>query len=440
MSEMPVPAAPAHLRGGPADQASVRRSNLGLVLRRLRAGPRSRARIAQETGLNKATVSSLVTELVARGLVCEQGVDRAGAVGRPGVLVELAGGRACGIGVVVEVDFLACLVLDLRGEVLVDRREAVDVPALGPERALDEVARLVAGAVEEVTGQGATPVGLAVALPGLVDSVAGVATLAPNLDWYGVPVVDGLRARLEDAFPIRVENDANLSAIAEWAMGADAGATHLVALSGEVGVGGGVVVAGQLLRGASGFSGEVGHVPIGDAEATCGCGRSGCWETTVGLGALLRDAADPGDPVRDPTRDLATRLAEVERRARAGDARTLEALHRVGVSLGAGVALLINVFNPQVVVLGGYFAVLGRFLMDALTAEVHARVLAPDAAGARISLSQLGFTAAVRGGAHVVLDEVFADPTLVPTGAGTASSGGGTTARGGGSRPPSVSP
>ena len=272
----------------------------------------------------------------------------------------------------------------------------------------------MAGAVEEVTGRGATPVGLAVALPGLVDSVAGVATLAPNLDWYGVPVVDGLRARLDDAFPIRVENDANLSAIAEWAMGADAGATHLVSLSGEVGVGGGVVVAGQLLRGASGFSGEVGHVPIGDPEAICGCGRSGCWETTVGLGALLRHAADPDDPVRDPTRDLATRLAEVERRACSGDARTLEALHRVGVSLGAGVALLVNVFNPQVVVLGGYFGVLGRFLLEALTAEVRARVLAPHAAGARISLSQLGFTAAVRGGAHVVLEAVFADPTLVP--------------------------
>ena len=432
MSETPGPPAPVHVPGGPADQASVRRSNLGLVLRHLRAGPRSRARIAQETGLNKATVSSLVTELVARGLVVEQGVDRAGAVGRPGVLVELAGGRACGIGVGLDVDFLVCLVLDLQGEVLLDRREALDVPALGPGRTLDAIARLVAGAVEEVTAHGATPVGLAVAVPGLVDSVAGVATLAPNLDWHGVPVVEGLRARLEDALPIRVENDANLGAIAEWAMGADAGATDLVCVTGEAGVGGGVVVAGQLLRGASGFSGEVGHVPIGDPDATCGCGRRGCWETTVGLGALLRHAADPDDPVRDPTRDLATRLAEVERRACAGDERTLEALHRVGVSLGAGVALLVNVFNPQAVVLGGYFAVLGRFLMEALTAEVRDRVLAPDAAAARISLSRLGFTGPVRGGAHVVLEAVFADPTLVPL-------GGGSTVRGGGLRLPSVS-
>src|ERR671929_2298781 len=124
MSEPPAPVAVhAPAPPGPSDQATVRRSNLGLVLRHLRsAGPRSRARIAQDTGLNKATVSSLVTELVARGLVTEVGVERAGSVGRPGVIVQLAGGGACGIGVEINVDFLACLVLDLRGEVIFERR------------------------------------------------------------------------------------------------------------------------------------------------------------------------------------------------------------------------------------------------------------------------------------------------------------------------------
>jgi predicted NBD/HSP70 family sugar kinase len=401
---------------GPADQATVRRSNLGLVLRHLRsAGPRSRARIAQDTGLNKATVSSLVTELVARGLVTECGVERAGSVGRPGVLVELAGAGACGIGVELNTDFLACLVLDLRGDVMFERRVAHDVAALGPEATLDEVARLVGVAVDDTTARGAIPVGLTVAVPGLVDSAAGVAALAPNMHWEGVAVVAGLRRRLPDAaFPFQVENDANLSAIAEWAMGSEAGVSDLVYVTGEVGVGGGVIVAGRLLRGANGFSGEVGHTPIGDPDELCGCGRRGCWETTVGLNALLRNTADPDDPVHDPERDLEARLADVERRAQAGDRRTLDALHRVGVSLGMGVALLINVFNPRVVVLGGYFAVLGRFLVDPLQEQLAARVFGPGLAGARVTLSRLGFTAAVLGGAHVALESVFADPTLVP--------------------------
>src|SRR3712207_5189638 len=401
---------------GPADQATVRRSNLGLVLRHLRAaGPRSRARIAQDTGLNKATVSSLVTELVARGLVTEGGIDRAGSVGRPGVIVELSTGGACGIGVELNVDFLACIVLDLRGEVLFERMVPHDVPSLGAEGTLDEVARLVCAAVDATATSGAVPVGLTVAVPGLVESAAGVAALAPNLHWDDVDVVTGLRRRLPDAaIAVRVENDANLSAIAEWAMGGEAGATDLVYVTGEVGVGGGVIVAGQLLRGVSGFSGEVGHVSLGDPDQVCGCGRRGCWETTVGLGALLRDAADDDDPVHDPERDLEARLADIERRAVAGDRRTLDALHRVGISLGIGVALLINVFNPRVVVLGGYFAVLGRFLLATVHVELAARVFGPHLGGARVTLSRLGFTAAVRGGAHVALDSVFADPTLVP--------------------------
>jgi predicted NBD/HSP70 family sugar kinase len=155
-------------------------------------------------------------------------------------------------------------------------------------------------------------------------------------------------------------------------------------------------------------------VSLGDPDQVCGCGRRGCWETTVGLGALLRDAADDDDPVHDPERDLEARLAEIERRAGAGDRRTLDALHRVGVSLGIGVALLINVFNPRVVVLGGYFAVLGRFLLTTVHEELAARVFSPQLGGARVTLSRLGFTAAVRGGAHVALESVFADPTLVP--------------------------
>jgi predicted NBD/HSP70 family sugar kinase len=402
-------------RHTPADQATVRRSNLGLVLRHLRDhGPRSRARIAQETGLNKATVSSLVAELTDRRLVSAGDVDRAGAVGRPGLIVHLDGRGVCGIGVELNVDYAATLVLDLRGEVLFEHRIALDVAALGPDRTLDAVAGLVGEAVDAAALRGAAPAGLTVAVPGLVRSGDGVATYAPNIGWHDVPVLDGLRARIDVDCPIRVENDANLSAIAEWAMGAEARTPDLVYLTGEVGVGGGVIVADQLLRGAGGLSGEVGHTSLGDPQMVCGCGRRGCWETVVGLSALLREAADPDDPVHDPARDLEARLAEVARRAEADDPRTLAALEKVGTALGTGAAVLINVFNPQVVVLGGYFAVLGRFLMAPMTAELRTRVFGPDLAGARVVLSTLGFTAAVLGGAHVALESVFDDPTLVP--------------------------
>ncbi|RBY88158.1 ROK family transcriptional regulator [Blastococcus sp. TBT05-19] len=414
MSEEPPLYDGSSERRAPADQATVRRTNLGLVLRHLRDhGARSRARIAQETGLNKATVSSLVAELAERRLVSAGEVDRAGSVGRPGLIVHLDGRCVCGIGVELNVDYVAVLVLDLRGEVLFERRHALDIPALGAEETLDAVAAAVTEAVAAAAEAGARPAGVTVAVAGLVRSVDGVVTLAPNIGWRDVAVLDGLRSRLDADFPIRVENDANLSAIAEWAMGAEARTPDLVYLTGEVGVGGGVIVAGRLLRGAGGLSGEVGHTSLGDPDVVCGCGRRGCWETVVGLAALLRAAADPGDPVRDPGRDLETRLAEVARRAEFGDQRTLDALRQVGTSLGTGAAVLINVFNPRVVLLGGYFAVLGRFLMEPLLAELESRVLGPGMAGARVVLSTLGFTAAVRGGAHIALESVFDDPTLV---------------------------
>ena len=401
-------------RQAPADQATVRRSNLGLVLRHLRdAGPRSRARIAQDTGLNKATVSSLVAELADRRLISAGDVDRAGSVGRPGLIVHLDGRSVCGIGVELNVDYMAILALDLRGEVLFEHSVALDVDVLGPERTLDEVAQLVRQALDAAHERGAAPVGLTVAVPGLVRSVDGVATYAPNIGWHDVPVLDGLRARVDLDCPIRVENDANLSAIAEWAMGPEARTPDLVYLTGEVGVGGGLIVDGRLLRGAGGLSGEVGHTSLGDPARTCGCGRRGCWETVVGLTALLNAAADPDDPVHDHARDLETRLAELAARADAGDRRTLDALDQVGTALGNGAAVLINVFNPQVVLLGGYFAVLGRFLTEPMAAELRERVFGPDLAGARIVLSTLGFTAAVRGGAHVALEAVFDDPTVV---------------------------
>jgi predicted NBD/HSP70 family sugar kinase len=421
--ERPRDDRPLGRRHTPADQATVRRSNLGLVLRHLRDhGPRSRARIAQETGLNKATVSSLVAELTERGLVTAGELHRGGTAGRPGLIVHLDGRGVCGIGVELNVDYVAVLALDLCGAVLFEERVALDVPAWGVERTLDEVARLVRTAVDAAAARGADPAGVTLAVPGLVQSAAGVVSVAPNLGWSDVPVLDALRQRLDLGCPMRVENDANLSAIAEWAMGAQARTPDLVYLTGEVGVGGGIIVGGRLLRGADGLSGEVGHLALGDPEAVCGCGRRGCWETAVGLAALLRAAADPGDPVRNPARDLETRLAEVAGRAEAGDERTLRAFTAVGTALGAGAAVLINLVNPRVVVLGGYFAVLGRFLLEPMHAALSARVFGPGLAGARVVLSTLGFTAAVRGGAHLALDAVFDDPTLVPAAGAPAAS------------------
>ena len=395
-----------------ADHGTVRRNNLSLILRTLRdAGPRSRARLAAETGLNKATVSSLVAELVDRGLVDEGEVQREGGVGRPGQIVGLNGSRVAGIGLELNVDYVAVIALNLRGDTLVDRRLPLDVPKA--DRVLDAMAELLSEVIDGLEAQGTAAVGVTVAIPGLMDVDRGVLSYAPNLGWRDVAVVDELSARLRRTdLVIRVDNDANLSAIAEHVDGAEAGTSDLVYLTGEVGVGGGVIVQGELLRGADGFSGEVGHMPLDPAGHLCGCGRTGCWETMVGLGALLRMVAAEDDPVRNPALDLEQRLKLMHARAAEGDAATLQALEEIGRALGLGASILVNVFDPAVIVLGGYFAVLGAYMLQPMNAELRSRVLSGKPC--RVALSQLGFTAAARGGAHVALDAILGDPTLVP--------------------------
>lgn len=392
----------------PADQAGLRRGNLALLVRTLREhGALSRAQLAVRSGLSKATVSSLVTDLEARGLVHDAGIS-AGGQGRPGQLVDLRPDSVCGVGLDIHVGHMGAFVTDLGGQVLFQKRVAADVPAMGPERALDQLGEL---AIEAMAGL-KNAVGVTVSVPGLVDTAAGTVTFSPRLRWRDVVVTDGLAARTGLGLDrIVVDNDANLGALAEQA---DSDVADLVYLTGDFGIGGGVIAGGRLVRGSIGFAGEIGHMAMDQLGPYCSCGRRGCWETQVGLGALLHACADPDDPVRDPGLDLDQRMRMIRARAEQHDRRTLDALHQIGTALGLGVSFLVNLLNPSVVVLGGYFAALPEWLVEPIRNQVVAHVLAPGAGGAKVVGSRLGFTAATTGGALASLRRVLDDPTVVP--------------------------
>jgi predicted NBD/HSP70 family sugar kinase len=395
-----------------ADQLTLRRTNLGLVLRRLRDhGPRSRAKLATELGMTRSAVSTLVADLAERGLVRTGDLER-GAVGRPGTSVELDGHAVAGLGAEVNVNHVSTMALDLTGEVVSEHKLALDARAIPVEEVLDRLAELIRETIADLAHRDIDPVGLTVGVAGLVDRERDWLTLGPNLGWHDVPVGELLRARLGDAYPIAVENEGNLAALAEATPG-DPHRQDVLVLFGEVGVGGGIVTDGRPLRGRQGYAGEFGHMIVEPQGRRCGCGRVGCWETVVGLRALLDLAADPDDLVRDPAMAIDDRLAELNRRASLGDTRTLDALATVGGWLGVGAAMLANALNPAAIVLSGYFAAVGHHMRPALEDRLRAGVLAPDAGGTRVELSRLGFTAAVRGGASLSLDTVFADPTRV---------------------------
>ncbi|WP_133852449.1 ROK family transcriptional regulator [Labedaea rhizosphaerae] len=387
----------------PASQNGLRRGNLALVLRALRAhGPLSRAQLAARCGLAKATVSSLVTDLGLRGLVHETGAAVPGQ-GRPGQQVALRPDGAHGLGLDVHADHVGVAVIDLTGAVVHQARVALDVPAAGPARAMDALAELARQVGQE-------PVGVTVSVPGLVDTDAGAVTIAPRLRWQGVAVADELAARTGFALDlIAVGNDANLGAQAESE--AMPNVHDLAYVNGDFGVGGALVADGRLIRGSLGYAGEIGHMPMDPFGATCSCGRRGCWESQVGLAALLHACADPTDPVHDPSLDLASRMRLIRERAEQGDRRTLDALHATGSSLAIGVSIVVNLVNPAVVVLGGYFAALPEWLIEPVRDQVVATTLAPGGGGVRIVGSRLDFAEAA---ALAGLRRVFADPAIVP--------------------------
>ncbi len=394
------------------DQLTLRRANLARVLRRLRdQGPRSRATLAAELGLTRTAVSTLVTELAERGLVRTGGLER-GSMGRPGTAVELDGHQVCGIGAEVNVNHVSTLAMDLGGNVVSEHKLGLDAHASSAEEVIDRLVEQIERCHAELAHRDITPMGLTVGVAGLVDNDRGVLTRGPNLGWRDVPVGDLLRDRLAADYPVAIDNEGNLAAIAEATPG-DPDRQDILVIFGEVGVGGGIVADGRLLRGRHGYAGEFGHMIVEPEGRRCGCGRIGCWETVSGLRAIMDLAADPDDPVRDPRLAIDDRLAELNRRAALGDTRTLAALEQVGAWVGVGAAVLANALNPAAIVLSGYFAAVGEHMRPAIEARLQAGVLAPDAGGTRVELSTLGFTAAVRGGAQLSLEAVFADPTRV---------------------------
>jgi predicted NBD/HSP70 family sugar kinase len=395
------------------DPVDVRGRNLARVLRTLRdTGPVSRARLADATGLTRATVSSLVSELNDRGLVRDGAVAR-GAIGRPGQYVEVTG-AVCGLGVEINVGYLAAQALDLSGAEVTTHRAVADAAHWSPERTLDTTAALITTALDRCTKAGRCVAGIGVAVPGLVEAAPGVVRLAPNMHWYDTALAEELARRIgRPDLPLTIDNDANLSALAEYRVGASAGVGDLVYLTGEAGVGAGILVEGRLLRGADGFGGEVGHMAVAIDGRQCGCGRRGCWETLVGLQALLDLVADADDPVADHALDLQERMSEVRARAESGDARTLAGLEQVGTNLGHGASIIVNMVNPRVIVLGGFYSVLAEFIIPSAEETLRERVVAPPAAICRIEASALGFTAAALGGALMVLENVLSDPVSV---------------------------
>lgn len=391
-------------QGRSTDQ--LRPHNLSMVLRYLHlAGPLSRAALTQRTELSRSTVATLVAELTARGLVVEGPPRSPSGPGRPSPEVRLAGDGPVVLAVEVGVDSLAVAVVglggDVRSQVRVERERS---PVAAPE----VVAELHRIGRPLLDAQPAPLVAIGVSIVGVVRRTDGLVRIAPNLGWRDEPLGDLIAEAFGADVPVLVGNDADLGALAEHQRGAGVGLDDFVFLCGEVGVGGGVIMDGRPLRGADGYSGEVGHVAVNPDGRPCRCGSRGCLETEVGEPALLRAAGV------DPTRGGREAVDEVLHAAARGDERAVRALREIGNWLGIGVAGIVNIFNPRRVVLGGYFADIFRYVDDQIDRALNSRALPATGASVEVVASRLGAQALLLGAAELAFAPLLADPTLFP--------------------------
>jgi predicted NBD/HSP70 family sugar kinase len=360
--------------------SDVRRHHLSVVLGHLvRAGPRSRAARAQDTGLTKATVSLLVADLLDRELVEELDTPRHGRVGRPATDVAAAGRGVGGLGLEIDVDRVAASVVDLTGEVRAHRAHEGDNRTITSGRVIDRLRKVAGEVLAEADAAGIRCVGGTLALPGLVDPSVGTLFVAPNLHWFDADVASVTeRLALPESLNLTVDNEANLAALAELRLGAGQGLSSFVYVSGGIGIGAGVVLDGRLTRGAHGFAGELGHVVVDPEGRPCTCGARGCLETIAG-----------GDSDAAP--------------------------EQVAGALAAALRSVVHVIDPEAVLLGGTFAARGDDFSTMVRERLHASTLGARWSPCDVRAAALGADATLVGAATVALDGIIADPTRIPT-------------------------
>lgn len=413
---------------------NIKAHNLrAVLLTLLQGGPASRVHLARVTGLSTTTITNLIGELVAQDIVFENAEQvsetREGGGrrskdcvrGRPAMPVTIAPGARYAVGIHFGVDTLRAGMVDLLGNISLCRvvHHPTDMPAA-------ELLDQAVGLAEEVIASGDVSreaiVGVGVGASGLVDPQTGVNVLAPNLGWRDVPLRDAFCCRLN--LPVLVDNNVRAMALAESMFGAGRGVNTLAFVYGRVGVGAGFVVGGQIYRGTKAGAGEIGHstmIPAGGAP--CRCGNTGCLETLVSEGEIVRQAfvlaaRAPGSllaahlnaPERQSGGDGARTDSEIERifaAAREGDRQARALLEERAHYMGTALANLVNLINPDMIILGGLFAAGQDLMLPAIEETMRRRSFAGLGNSVALRVTAFGPDVGVVGAASLALDAFF---------------------------------
>jgi glucokinase-like ROK family protein len=398
------------------DQEKVRKVNRSLILNTLRLHmPVSRAQVANITGLTRGTVSNIVNMLIEDGLVFEDKLQDS-KIGRPSILLRLRPDGGAVVGVEIGVDFISVLLTNFVAETLWEIRVQTTLSQSQTE-IINQAEKYIDQALSIAKENELRPLGIGVGLPGLVNARQGNLIIAPNLHWKNVP----LRLIWNQRFhlPIYIENEANLAALGEYYFGVARNVDNFIYLTSDIGLGGGIMIDGRLFRGAHGYGGEIGHIQRNPQGEQCGCGRIGCWETQIGPRAVLRRVRNEFQTHHDQllldacSGNLENLTFEiVVKFALNGDLICRQAIEEVAINLGEGIADLVNVFNPDLIVIGGAFIQGKDILQSIIEKTIFSNALQPVTDNLRIEFSERSTEACALGAVAVVLDDILREMVI----------------------------
>ncbi|WP_329361247.1 ROK family transcriptional regulator [Streptomyces sp. NBC_00669] len=356
----------------------------------------SRPELVRVTGLSRATVSSLITDLIAVGLVTEdEGPEdpEPRRTGRPAQSLSLVPTAGYAFGADIGHQHVRAILCDLFGAVVWEHWVAKEVDR-APEETLDLVAVLVDRALQETRVDRDRVLGIGVGIASPVEKgsgALGAEGIMPG--WVGMRLIDELHRRT--SLPVRVTNDANAGALAERMYGAGRHTRDMVYVRLSAGIGAGIVSNGKLLLGARGLAGEIGHLPLTADGLICRCGNRGCLETVASPVAIARLLSDSwGQHVA--AQDLP---GLIEQR----NAGALRSVRDAGDAVGRALSNLVTLLNPRLIVVGGDLAAAGEDLLEPLRAGVHRHALPSAVRSVDIVTGHLGDGAEVRGAAGLIL-------------------------------------
>ncbi|RSD27047.1 ROK family protein [Mesobacillus subterraneus] len=370
------------------NQHVVKKNNKALVLNLIiEKETISRADIASITGLNKTTVSSLVTELLEEELIYESGPGVSSGGRRP-VILHFNKNAGYAIGIDIGVNYILGILTDLKGKIVVEKSQVVTRTSYSA--IMGTVQTMIQSLIDEMPKSRYGVVGIGVAVPGIVNKEGSV-LLAPNLGWTNIQLKEDLE-RIFDV-PTIIENEANAGAIGELQFGAGQDYENILYVSAGIGIGVGIILNKELYQGRNGFSGEMGHMIIELNGKRCNCGSRGCWEAYASENALLEMAGESYDSLES--------LIEL---AQNGDQSVIGLFEKTGQYLGYGINNIVNTFNPDQVIIGNRLAFIKEWIEAPILTTIENHTLAYHQKEMQLEFSKLGKYSTALGVSAFVVD------------------------------------